>query len=479
MTTLLGSLKASATALNAHSRAAEVAGHNIQNAKNPHYSRQRLSLRSGDSQQIGTTPGSLGVKLASLESTRNDLLDKSFTREQMHLSALRSQETVFEQIESSISELLDRKLDSQSIDDASYDNKLVSGLSKTVSDFFNGFQSLSSSPNNQAKKRLLLESAERLTGQFQRAQERLTDLDGSLRDSMAMDVSRANRLLERIAVLNKNIANHEFKTPSFEATDMRDERQEALEDLAQIMSFDTKIMPSGYGQIQVVGKDAFGNAVVLVDGSHKWGDLTLNGTSVEFGSPSITLSLTGGALYGSQQGKVRGIDVFSARLDAAAEQLIRSVNTAYNPTGLTGDFFDAAKLTASSITIDASVTLASLKTTDTPNTGANELALAVADLSQKVFLVSGGDTIDGSMRDYFTQTNVAIGKEVRALTDEIDLQASVESMLKEQRDAQSGVSVNEEVSQLLSSQFAFQGCSRVMAVINSMLEVVVNELVRR
>jgi flagellar hook-associated protein 1 FlgK len=83
------------------------------------------------------------------------------------------------------------------------------------------------------------------------------------------------------------------------------------------------------------------------------------------------------------------------------------------------------------------------------------------------------------MRDYFTQTNVAIGKEVRALTDEIDLQASVESMLKEQRDAQSGVSVNEEVSQLLSSQFAFQGCSRVMAVINSMLEVVVNELVRR
>ena len=51
MTTLLGSLKASAHALNAHSRAAEVAGHNIQNAKNPHYSRQRVSLRVGDTKQ--------------------------------------------------------------------------------------------------------------------------------------------------------------------------------------------------------------------------------------------------------------------------------------------------------------------------------------------------------------------------------------------------------------------------------------------
>ena len=83
------------------------------------------------------------------------------------------------------------------------------------------------------------------------------------------------------------------------------------------------------------------------------------------------------------------------------------------------------------------------------------------------------------MRDYFTQTNVEIGKEIRSLMDRIDLQSTVESMMKEQRDAQSGVSVNEEVSNLLSAQFAFQGSSRVMSIINSMLEVVVNELARR
>ena len=479
MTTLLGSLKASANALNAHSRAAEVAGHNIQNAKNPHYSRQRVHLRAGATNQEGAAPGSLGVRLAGLDSTRNALLDKSFTREQMNLSSLRSQETVFGQIESNIGEIVDRKLDAQSIGDSASENKLVGGLSKTVNDLFNAFQALSASPNNEAKKRILLEEAEMLTNQLQLAQKRLADLDGSIQDSMATDVSKANLLLDRIAELNKHIASKEFKTPTFEAADLRDERQEALENLAQIMSFETKEIVDGHGQIQVTGKDSSGNTVVLVEGSHKLGDLSLNGTTVEFGSPATPLSLTGGALHGSQEGKIRGVDIFSARMDAAAEQLVRSVNTAYNPTGATGDFFDATKLTAGTIELDASLTLASLKTTDTANTGANELALAVGDLSQEVFSVSGGDVLDGSMRDYFTQTNVEIGKEIRSLSDKIDLQSTVESMLKEQRDAQSGVSVNEEVSNLLSAQFAFQGCSRVMNVINSMLEVVVNELARR
>ena len=479
MTTLLGSLKSSASALNAHSRAAEVAGHNIQNAKNPHYARQRLNLRGGDTMQAGSLSGSLGVKLAGLQSTRSALLDKSFTREQMNLSSLRSQETVFGQIESNIGELIDRKLDSQSIDNTAYDNKLVGGLSKSVNDLFNAFQSLSASPNNEAKKRVLLEEAEMLTSQFHLAQQRLSDLDGSIGDTMATDITKANLLLSRIADLNKSIASHEFKTPTFEASDLRDERQEALEDLAQIMSFDTKVIEGGHGQIQVVGKDALGNSMTLVDGSNKLGDLSLNGTTVEFGSPSVALSLTGGSLHGNQQGKTMGVDVFSARLDAAAEQLVRSVNTAYNPTGATGDFFDATNLTAGTITIDAALTLASLKTTDTSNTGANELALAVGDLAEKVFSVSGGDVLDGTMRNYFTQTNVEIGKEMSSLSDRIDLQSTVESMIKEQRDAQSGVSVNEEVSNLLSAQFAFQGCSRVMNVINSMLEVIVNELVRR
>lgn len=479
MTNLLGSLKASAHALNAHSRAAEVAGHNIQNAKNPHYSRQRVSLRAGDTKQAGGMPGSFGVKLAGLDSTRNALLDKSFTREQMKLSSLRSQETVFGQIESSVGELIDRKLDSQSINDSASDNKLIGGLSKTVNDLFNSFQALSASPNNEAKKRVLLEEAEMLTGQFQLAQQRLTDLNESVQDGMATDVSKANLLLDRIADLNKAIASQEFRNPTFEAADLRDDRQEALEDLAQIMSFDTKLIADGHGQIQVTGKDALGGSVVLVEGSNKLGDLSLNGTTVEFGSPATALSLTGGSLHGSQEGKAKGVDVFSARIDAAAEQLVRSVNTAYNPTGATGDFFDASKLTAGTITLDASLTLASLKATDTANGGANELALAVGDLSKKVFSVSGGDALDGSLRDYFTQTNVEIGKEIRSLADRIDLQSTVESMMKEQRDAQSGVSVNEEVSNLLSAQFAFQGSSRVMSIINSMLEVVVNELARR
>ena len=479
MTTLLGSLKASANALNAHSRAAEVAGHNIQNAKNPNYARQRLNLSGGDTKIVGRTPGSLGVKLAGLESTRNDLLDKSLTREQMNLSSLRSQETVFRQVESSIGELIDRKLDSQSIEDSAYDNKLVGGLSKTVNDLFNAFQALSASPNNEAKKRVLLEEAEMLTSQFQLAQQRLTELDNGIQDAMAADLAQANELLSNIADLNKAIAAHEFKTPTFEASDLRDERQKALEDLAQIMSFDTKLMVNGHGQIQVLGKDTSGNTITLVDGSNKLGDLSLNGTTVEFGSPATALSLTGGSLHGNQQGKAGGVDTFLARLDAAAEQLVRSVNTAYNPTSATGNFFDATRLTAGTITLDASLTLASLKATDTANTGANELALAVGDLAQKTFSVSGGDVLDGTLRDYFTQTNVEIGKKVRSLSDKIDLQTSVESMLKEQRDAQSGVSVNEEISNLLSAQFAFQGCSRVMNIINSMLEVVVHELVRR
>ena len=324
-----------------------------------------------------------------------------------------------------------------------------------------------------------MERAETLAHHFNLISTRLENLSNDLFDEMKGDLAKANALLDRIEKLNGSIARFEFKSPGHMAADFRDDRQAALEELSELMNFDVRTIPDRHGKIEVYLRDSSGTEITVLDASGKLGDLSLSGDLVQFGSPAISLNLKGGSLDGYAKVNAQAITAFKSKIDSLAHQLVLSMNEAYNPGSLNTNFFDTTGLDAKSIALDTSLSFQSFRTTVGAQPGANDIALDVLALADKNFSTASGDFIDGRFIDYATRISADIGSGLKSVSDRLESQLLLESAVLSNRNAISSVSSNEEVASLLASQQAFGATARVMEVINSCLNVIVNELVRR
>ena len=119
-----------------------------------------------------------------------------------------------------------------------------------------------------------------------------------------------------------------------------------------------------------------------------------------------------------------------------------------------------------------------IRTTETLNGGDNEIAKAVADAFKQDHSVGAGDAIDGTFGDFHRQLISRVGGELASADNRVSDQESVQKLLAGRRESISGVSLDEEMADLLRFQRAFQASARVMRTIDEMLELVVTGLVR-
>ena len=70
--------------------------------------------------------------------------------------------------------------------------------------------------------------------------------------------------------------------------------------------------------------------------------VAFTGTQITAGSPATVLGLASGSIQGALTARDGAVATLRTDLDNLAHQMVASVNAVYNPTGLTGDFFDAA-----------------------------------------------------------------------------------------------------------------------------------------
>ncbi|NBX60821.1 MAG: hypothetical protein EBT62_10205, partial [Opitutaceae bacterium] len=146
------------------------------------------------------------------------------------------------------------------------------------------------------------------------------------------------------------------------AADLRDQRQANLELLAAKMPIDLRISASG--QTQLFSRDTTGADVLLVDGLHVAGPINFTGATLTGGAAAATLALSSGALQGSLTARDSGVQAIRSSLDQLSAQLVTAVNSAYNPTGLTGNFFQPTGTTAATLAVASGVTAATLKASD-------------------------------------------------------------------------------------------------------------------
>lgn len=467
MSGLYASLNSTVKALSAHSRALEIAGKNIANVDNPNYARQRVIY--GDRGTVLTPTGaeSLGLEALGVEQMRDSLLDRQVLREVALKSGFSAEQAGYQRAQAGLGQ-------SVTSTSASADSTGTgTGVAGAVDSFFTSFQGFAANPTGVGERQVLLQQASILGDRLQLADKRLAQTQSDLDAGIATNVNDANRILSTIADLNGQIGRFEVNNPN-SAVDLRDQRQAKLEELAAILP--VEVRPQTGGQVQVVVKDGSGTDIPLVDLATVAGTVAFDGTNITGGSPATALSLSSGSIKGALAARDGGVQVLRNNLDLLSRQLVTAVNGAYNPTGTTGNFFTATGTTAATFSVDPGLTATNLRAGTTTAAGDNTLALAVSGLANRKFTTSGGDQIDGTFTNFFSQSVSSLGQSLSGANARVDDQTNIEKLVRSQRDGVSGVSLDEELADLMKFQRAFQASSRVFTVIDDLLDKVVNTL---
>lgn len=473
MSGLFASLNQSINALNAQSRGVETAGRNLANVNNPAYSRQRVILADRGTVQTPQGAQSLGVEAKAIQQMRDSLLDGQLTREIGRTSSLQAESDANQKAQAALGESISL------VDQTGSSTASGSGLAAATSEFFNAFQAFAARPTDLGERQNVVQRADILAERFRVTDERLAQLQDDLGVQMQADTDDANTLLQTIADLNAQIGRLEVNAPN-SAVDLRDQRQAAIEKLAAKIGAESAPNATQAGQVDVFVRDSSGTPVVLVSLASVTNPLTYTGTQLTAGTAATPVALASGSIKGLFTARDGTVQTLRTQLDGFAKQLADSVNTAYNPTSIAGgNFFTyTAGSPAATLALSSGVTAVSLKASNGGAAADNTLALAVASLASKSFSVSGGDTIDGTFSQYYSGVVSGFGRTVASTDNRLEDQSNIEQLVLQQRQGVSGVSMDEEMTDLLKYQRAFEASSRVISIIDGLLDTVVNGLIR-
>ncbi|MCX7713237.1 MAG: flagellar hook-associated protein FlgK [Chthoniobacterales bacterium] len=463
----IAALLRNAQALNVHSLQLQTTGKNLSNINNPAYARQRVHI--GSLGEVETVFGSqsMGIAALSLQQTRDKLLDRAILRDIGLTNTYDSRKSALLSADSALGQHFSR------LDDVSNINSDQvfpgGGLSDILSSFFNAFESWSVRPTDVAEKELLYQKSLILAEKINKTDQRLAQVQADITNQIETDVDAVNQILEIIERLNLEIHRAEAGKPN-SAVDLRDQRQQKLEELAKYFDFQVEDIVGSNGQIRIYAYDMGNNQVDIINPTLT-GPFLFSDPNFLAGSPSTILNLTRGRLPSLINVRDGAIQDVRNDLLALANQLRVSVNSAYQ-----SNFFSNPP--PPGLLIQVNVTPASLNASSNPLTdpSGNDLALAVAQLAQHQFSTGGGDFIDGSFSQFYSATVSRLGLDIRTTDARLNDQKLNEQITRSARDSISGVNQDEELTDMLRFQRAFQASARFTNVLDELLELVANRL---
>jgi len=283
-------------------------------------------------------------------------------------------------------------------------------------------------------------------------------------------VDSANKLVSAIADLNKQIAAAQFSGGT--ANNLLDEREQDLESLSQLADIKTSTESSGAVDVSIGGQ-------TLVSGSNVLDTLQTYDAGggqmlVQTATGGTPLMLMGGSMAGTIDARDGTLATLQANINTLASSLITQVNAVhaggYSLTGTTGaDFFsgtDAATITVNaSLVNDPSLIQAAGTATAT---GDNSVALQLADLAFTAQASLGDQTFSAA----YGQTVASLGYDLQTTNNQVGSQTSVANMLSTQRGSVSGVNLDEEMTNLMGFQRAYEASAQLVTTVNQMMQTV-------
>lgn len=441
----------------------EVTGQNLSNVNNPNYTRQSLEVQSATPLQTDIGQEGTGVEAVGISQASDTLLNTQIQNENSVSSSLTAQQTALENAETYLNE---------QITDGSTGTTSPGGLTADLSNLFNSFQSVSTDPTDQSQRQTLVANAQQLATEFNSVSSQLGGVRSQINQSIQNGVTSANQDLAQIATLNQQIVMADAEGGS--ANDLVDQRQAAINDLASYANVTTTAQANGAVNVSVGG-------VAMVSGMNSTDSLEAYDAGggqllIKAQNAGTPLTLSSGSIEGNITARDGALSSLQTSVNSLASQLITQVNgvysSGYDLNGNTGAAFftgtDASDIGVNStLATDPSAVQASGSATAA---GDNSVMLALSQLSNSNISGLNNQTFSQS----WAQTVGGLGNTISSVNDQVNNSTSVTQMLQTQRDSVSGVSLDEEMTNLMQYQKTYEASAQLVSTLNQMLETVIN-----
>ena len=461
---IMGTMEMARNAMRVARSGAEVSGNNLANAANPAYARQRIKLNSSVTIPTEKGPQGSGAEVARLEQIRDRVLDKSIISEKSISQYLDAKQGYLRRAEAN----LGQTVDTRSIDSGGG----ASGIAEGMTELFNSFQSLSVSPTSTAERQIVVFNAQKIADKFNTIDRRLGDLRTGINAEVEDLITSVNSKLKSVANTAINLGNIEIVEGS--ANEVRDSLQSRLEELAEYVNIST-------------ATNTDGELNVFVDGVHMITDnIMTNSVGIHTDTNGMhtmaeqvagnVINLKSGYLKGLIDARDTSIVDLKTKVNTLAVQLITEVNTlhrsGYDLDGNTGqDLFTGTG--AADVGVNANIISdpkqlqGSSSASESSN---NDVIRSIAALSITTLAGLNGMTFS----EHYGNTISRFGQEISLTTSQLDDQQTVQKMLEKQRESIMGVSVDEEVANLLVYQRAFQASAKLLTTMDGLMRDVLN-----
>ena len=458
---LFGTLSLGARSLQVQHQGVEVAGHNLANVNNPAYARQRINIQTSLAIPSDLGWEGTGAEVISIQQLRSSLLDGQIQTEESVRGFLEAKQRALQNGQAVLGEQIDRKGDGDH------------GITQGLSTLFNAFQSVSTNPTSLSERQSAVMQGQNLAAQLREIDGRLGKLKVALDETVEGDVSAANDLIKTIANYNRQIFKEESGVPG-SANDLRDLRQQKIEELSKLVNLQAAPQASGMVTLSISGVSVVTTTGVAdtLETYDAGGGQKLVRTRTA-GTP---LTLTGGSLQGTIDARDGAVQDLRTEVNGLAAVLITEVNalhsTGFSLTGSTGaNFFTGTN--AADIDVNSALLSdpALLQVSGTNGAvGDNQVALALGQLANQAQVSLAGRTFSQN----YGQNVAGFGNALSSVNRELSDQTAVGDMLLRQRDSVSGVSLDEEMTDLVKFQKAFEASAHLITTVDEMLDTVLN-----
>jgi flagellar hook-associated protein 1 len=489
-------LEIAKTGLFASQQSINLTGHNIANANTAGYTRQRLAqssieVTSGSERFAAVTKGFTGggVRSDGIEQIRSDFLDRQY------------------RTENGTQQMWSTKSDAMGYIEKLFNETDDSGLSTTINDFFVSLQTLSTNPESPEYRTNVMQNAMKMTDDFQHYASQLADKQSEINDTVKVTVSQINDAAQNIADLNNEIFRYEINGEK--ANDLRDKRNTLLDTLSGIADISYSEDADGQVSVDLGGKTLVSGQTVhqlqtsATQTNNISGGITLNAVSwadyTEADGSASPLVVSSGSLKGYldiRDGNTTdnvGIPELMSQLDTLASTIATQFNAIHSAgytlpdssngnTSSTGvNFFTvpaSGTITAANISVDSAIqsnvdniAASGVEITSTTLMGNNTNALALANLQNKTDIPTVG-----SIESYLKGFISGIGVTAAHANTMLDNEESLVDNLVNQKTSVSGVSTDEELTNLIKYQHSYSASARVITAIDEALDVIINKM---
>ena len=497
-----GSLSIGISGIYTSQKGLQTISHNIANAENPDYTRQRVDFNDSNIISRGNLKLGTGTDVTVIKQLRDEFLDDKLRTQVSKYGYWGQRNDIMSQVESIINET------------GEIDDKVTGGLANTMNDFWKSMEELGKNPSNLTVRGVFKERAEGFVTTVRHISNQLDTLEKNLNIRVEDIVKETNAISAEIADLNKQIVRKELSGTV--ANDYRDKRNGLIDRLSQIADISVSEDSKGSVTISISGKN-----IVSGETSNKLeckGNAAGSLTDVywENDTDPINLGISGELLavleaigtIGSRNETTTGgkqlqnaIPAMKKKLNELVKTIAIAINdqqkSGYTLDGIKGDNFfvsdpleyetdengdqiikdgkpviKVSHIDASNIKLNIKSLNDIAASKDSGSTGNGKNAEDMLKLRDSLLYSNKKLTID----DFYGDIISDLGISVQESNNMMEAHGKIILELDNKKQSISAVSLDEEMSNMLKFQHAFSASTRFINTVDEMLDVIINRM---